>query len=199
MFSPRSHLVSEQRENEILRRRLSEFEMRQGPANSSLSSHGEKIASASPTEQHEDGVADLDDVGSNVSSRSTLSVSAQEATIAFEQPKYFDRKRRLLAAEPHSVCAETEVSISRKTSPQKKTCLDDIVDSLNQKAQAEQEGEDDDDDHGAEARKQRETNVEEDFAIDTIENVRPLSARANDDDDDEEIDIEDGIMNDDQR
>ena len=182
---------------------MSELETRQGSTNFSLGSNGDKIASVSSTEQHEGGLADLDDVGSNVSSRSTLSVNAQESSLAFEQPKYFDRKRRLLAAEPPSISAETELSISRKSSPQKKTCLDDIVDSLNQKAQAEQEEEEDDEDHGAEGRKQQETNVEEDFAIETIENVRTVSERADDDDDDddddEEIDIEDEIMNDDQR
>jgi len=57
--------------------------------------------------------------------------------IIVEQPKYFDRKRRLLAAEQQISPSEVDTLITKKCSPHKKACLDDIVDSLKQKAQAE--------------------------------------------------------------
>lgn len=75
---------------------------------------------------------DSDDLESNISLSST--------TTANEQPKYYDRKRRLLAAEQTISNGET-----KKFHSYKKACLDRIVDSLNQKAaQAEQEENHDD-------------------------------------------------------
>jgi hypothetical protein len=71
---------------------------------------------------------------SNVSSSSIT----HETTVN-DQPKYFDRKRRLLAAEQTIPLSESEILFTKKSSPYKKPCLDEIVDSLNQKAQAEQE------------------------------------------------------------
>lgn len=56
-----------------------------------------------------------------------------------DQGKYFHRKRRLLAAEQTISLGENDISMMKKSNSSKKPCLDQIVDSLNQKAQAERE------------------------------------------------------------
>ncbi len=91
-----------------------------------------------PHQQQDSVLGDLDDVESNVSSHSLSSSIAHETTM-HDQPKYFDRKRRLLAAEQQMSTSENELSMTKKGNSYKKACLDEIVDSLNQKAQAGQE------------------------------------------------------------
>ena len=82
---------------------------------------------------------DPDDLESNLSSSSMT-----QETIGHDQEKYFHRKRRLLAAEQTISLPENDYPLMKKCNSSKKSCLDQIVDSLNQKAQAEQ---DDDDKH----------------------------------------------------
>jgi hypothetical protein len=123
-----------QRENELLRERLSKLET---PKLSS--SNSSTISKTSSNQQQDNTFADLDDLESNISSS-----SIPHETIINDQPKYFDRKRRLLAAEQTIPSSENDILITKKSSPYKKPCLDEIVDSLNQKAQAEQEENDED-------------------------------------------------------
>ena len=70
------------------------------------------------------------------------SSSINQETIGHDQGKYFHRKRRLLAAEQTISLCESDLSLMKKSNSSKKPCLDQIVDSLNQKAQAEQEDHD---------------------------------------------------------
>lgn len=127
-----------QRENDFLRERLAKFEGSHLSSNSSTISNGSKLSPNDQNQQHDSFVGDSDDLDSNVSLHSTSSIIAHE-TVIHEQPKYFDRKRRLLAAEQHLSPTEVDPLGSKKNSPHKKACLDDIVDSLNQKAQAERD------------------------------------------------------------
>ena len=123
---------------------------------------------------------------SNVSSHS-ISSSITHETITNDQPKYFDRKRRLLAAEQSLPLTESEMLITKKSSPYKKPCLDEIVDSLNQKAQAEREENDESDEH---LRKQRANNDEEEIMNTTNQNLTPPSTTTEREDEDEEVDID---------
>jgi len=151
------------RENELLRERLSKYEGSQLSSNSSvISGH----------------LVDCDDVESNVSSQSVSSVVAHETTA--EQPKYFDRKRRLLAAEQELSPIENQMSMPKKSSPSKKTCLDQIVDSLNQKAQAEKSEDEEENEQttNTELVKQEQTDDEQEL------NSKETS-------DDEDIDVDD--------
>ncbi|UJR24637.1 hypothetical protein I4U23_006011 [Adineta vaga] len=164
------------RENESLRERLSKLESIQVSSNSSTIS---KTSSNDHNQQHDCTIGDLDDFESTISTNSTSSVIAQE-TVVNDQRKYFDRKRRLLAAEQQISIPETEMLMTKKTSVYKKACLDEIVDSLNQKAQAEREdNNDDDDDDDIE-----DNDDEEEEMVMTTINER--------EDEDEEIDIDDG-------
>ena len=118
-----------------------------------------------------------------------------------EQPKYFDRKRRLLAAEQQLSTSQSDVPVSKKSSPMKKACLDDIVDSLNQKAQAERE----DDDIQAEVRtvcqeeleeqqiKQEKLDEDEKEITEATNHTStpPSTATTEREDDDEDVDIDD--------
>ena len=147
---------------------------------------------------------------------------AHETTI--EQPKYFDRKRRLLAAEQQISPPEIDTLNMKKNSPHKKACLDEIVDSLNQKAQAEREDddeqeqpqqrreeEDDDDDEGSEIEvrliKQEQLNNEdengdENLPVETSKDVTsplaitpiPTTEQEEHEDDDEDVDIDDAKL-----
>jgi hypothetical protein len=112
-----------------------------------------------------------------------------------DQPKYFDRKRRLLAAEQQIPTSETEILITKKSSPYKKACLDEIVDSLNQKAQAEQEENGEIDEHVI---KQGENNDEEEIIITANNDLTPPSTTTEREDEDEDIDIDDGKLADDE-
>jgi len=138
-------------------------------------------------------VGDSDDLDSNVSSHSTSSVVAHETTI--EQPKYFDRKRRLLAAEQQISPPEIDTLITKKCSPHKKACLDDIVDSLNQKAQAEkdEENEQEEEEEGEFEAIQikQEENDDEEIVVGTNNNLTPPSTTTEREDEDEDIDIDD--------
>ena len=123
-----------------------------------------------------------------------------------EQPKYFDRKRRLLAAEQHLSASETDPLGAKKNSPHKKACLDDIVDSLNQKAQAERD--EDLDQHEGESEEQLQGAIEEcemkqekadvekqDCTVATDNNATPTftaqTMEREDEDNEEEIDVDD--------
>lgn len=188
-----------QRENELLRERLAKYDEAQISSNSSVVSNG------SNAHQHRESVVgDSDDLESNVSSHSTSSVTAHETTI--EQPKYFDRKRRLLAAEQQISPSENETLNTKKNSPHKKTCLDDIVDSLNQKAQAEREEEDEQDEIEVHLIKQEQMddeneNGDEDIPVQTNKDstspsttttTTPIPSKEREDnDDDEDVDIDD--------
>lgn len=97
-----------------------------------------------------------------------------------EQPKYFDRKRRLLAAEQHLPTIEIDVPIVKKISSSKKACLDEIVDSLNQRAQAER-------DEDEEYRREEEVEEEEDMAeCQEDEDETPMKGGKLDDDEETE-------------
>ena len=150
-------------------------------------------------------MGDSDDLDSNVSLHSTSSIIAHE-TVINEQPKYFDRKRRLLAAEQHLSPSETDPLGAKKNSPHKKACLDDIVDSLNQKAQAERD--EDPDQHEGESEeqlqgaidecemKQEKADVEkEDCRVATNDDVPPTftaqTMEREEEEDEEEIDVDD--------
>jgi hypothetical protein len=134
-----------------------------------------KISSNDHNQQQESTMGDLDDSESNISSNSTSSIIAHE-TIINDQPKYFDRKRRLLAAEQQISIPETEILITKKFNSYKKACLDEIVDSLNQKAQAEQEENNDEED-------------EDERVLSTKKNFTSPSTTIERDDEDEDIDI----------
>jgi hypothetical protein len=116
---------------------------------------------------------------------STSSLVAHETTI--EQPKYFDRKRRLLAAEQQMSTLEIDTLLPKKSSPHKKVCLDDIVDSLNQKAQAERDEEDEQEEGEIEEHqiKQEQNNDEEEIVV-TLNPPSTTTER-----EDEDIDIDD--------
>jgi hypothetical protein len=166
------------RENELLRERLSKLEAKQISSNSSTISNGSKISSNEHNQQQDSIIADLDDLESNVSSH--------ESTTN-DQPKYFDRKRRLLAAEKQIPTSETDILITKKSSPYKKACLDEIVDSLNQKAQAEQE-ENEEEENGEideHVMKQEENNDEEKIVI---------TSQTERENEDEDINIDDGKL-----
>jgi len=179
------------RENELLRERLSKLEAQQISSNSSTIS---KISSNDHNQQQDSTVGDLDDLESNVSSHSISSSIAHDTTMN-DQPKYFDRKRRLLAAEQQIPTSETEILITKKSSPYKKACLDEIVDSLNQKAQAEQEENGEKDEHVI---KQGENNDEEEIIITANNDLTPPSTTTEREDEDEDIDIDDGKLADDE-
>jgi hypothetical protein len=176
------------RENELLRERLAKLETLQISSNSSTISNGSKFSSNEINQQQDSLVGDSDDLDSNVSLHSTSSLVAHETTI--EQPKYFDRKRRLLAAEQQLSTAELDTLLPKKSSPHKKACLDDIVDSLNQKAQAERE-EDDEQEKGEieEHQIKQEQNDDEDEIILTMN--PPSTTTTEREDEDEDIDIDD--------
>jgi hypothetical protein len=131
-----------------LRERVNKLEACQHSSNASSNSHASKCSSNEQQQQQQQQqqqdslVADSDDWDSNISSHSTSSTINPDAVI--EQPKYFDRKRRLLAAEQQISPSDIDAGVTKKSNAHKKTCLDDIVDSLNQKAQAER---DEDDEH----------------------------------------------------
>jgi hypothetical protein len=140
-------------------------------------------------------VGDSDDLDSNVSSHSTSSVVAHETTI--EQPKYFDRKRRLLAAEQQISPLEADLLTTKKCSPQKKACLDDIVDSLNQKAQAERVEEDEQQEEGEIENHQikpEQNNIDEqeEIVVETNHHLTPPSTTT--EREDEDIDIDDAKL-----
>lgn len=178
------------RENELLRERLSKLEAAQISSNSSTISNGSKFSS-NENNQHQDSiVGDSDDLDSNVSLHSTSSIAAHDTTI--EQPKYFDRKRRLLAAEQQMSTSETETLITKKNSPHKKACLDDIVDSLNQKAQAERDEEAETEEGEIEEPqiKQEHNDDDEEIIVGT-NNLTPPSTTTEREDEDEDIDIDD--------
>jgi hypothetical protein len=138
----------------------------------------------------------LDDLESNVSSHSISSSSVAHETTMNDQPKYFDRKRRLLAAEQQMSTSETEILITKKSSPYKKACLDEIVDSLNQKAQAEQEENGEIDEHVIKLEENNDD--EEELVITTNNNLTPPSTTTEREDEDEDIDIDDGKLADDE-
>ena len=179
------------RENELLRERLSKYESTQISSNSSVISNGSNNM-----------IGDCDDLDSNVSSHSVSSTVTHEITN--EQPKYFDRKRRLLAAEQEISPTENDTSLPKKCSPHKKACLDEIVDSLNQKAQAEKDEEVEQEEGEMEVRLVREEKNEEDdesvhndeeeeeeIVIETNNNLTPPSTTTEREDEDEDIDIDD--------
>ncbi|UJR34176.1 hypothetical protein I4U23_021583 [Adineta vaga] len=181
-------LVRLRRENEILRERLSKLETNQISSNASTSSRRSKFSSNDNNPQHDSIVGDSDDMDSNVSSHSTSSLIAHETTI--EQPKYFDRKRRLLAAEQQISTLDNDGSLSKKSSPHKKACLDDIVDTLNQKAQAEREEDDEqveEEEIIDEQQIKQEVNDDEEMIIETD----PQTSTSTEREDDEDIDVED--------
>ncbi|CAF0738114.1 unnamed protein product [Adineta steineri] len=163
------------RENEILRERISKLEATRVSSNSSTIS---KISSNDHNHQQDSTIGDLDDLESNISSNSTSSLIAHE-TVGNDQRKYFDRKRRLLAAEQQISIPETEILLTKKSISFKKACLDEIVDSLNQKAQAEREENNDDDEEIIKTTKNTLTSPST-----TIEREE--------EDDEEDIDIDDG-------
>ncbi|CAF1652271.1 unnamed protein product, partial [Adineta ricciae] len=158
------------RENELLRERLSKFESIQVSSNASTTS---KTSSHDHNQQHDSTIGDLDDLESTISSNSASSMMTQETTIN-DQRKYFDRKRRLLAAEQQIPILEADMLMAKKSGVYKKACLDEIVDSLNQKAQAERE-------------ENHNTNSDDDE-----KNFRSPSTTNEREDEDEEIDIDDG-------
>lgn len=160
-------------------------------------------------QHHDSVVGDSDDLDSNVSLHSTSSIIAHE-TVINEQPKYFDRKRRLLAAEQHLSSSDTDPLGAKKNSPHKKACLDDIVDSLNQKAQAERD--EDLDQHEGESEEQLQGAIDEcemkheradvekqDYTGATNDDVTPAfttrkmerEEEDGDDEEEEEIDVDD--------
>jgi hypothetical protein len=186
------YLFCVKRENELLRERLSKYEGTQISSNSSTISNG-----SHPNQQQDSIVGDSDDLDSNVSSQSTSSVVAHETTI--EQPKYFDRKRRLLAAEQQISPPEIDLLTTRKCSPQKKACLDEIVDSLNQKAQAEREEEDEQEEGEIEIhqikQEQNEVDEEVEIIVETNNNLTPPSTTTTErENEDEDIDIDDAKL-----
>jgi hypothetical protein len=221
------------RENEVLRARLSKFEAQSSSFNcnnhgSSKLSSFSSSASMSPSQNHHsvpsghpfygnhpthDSAVDSDDLDSTASTHSSSSTMGTERTATMiEQAqsvvptKYFDRKRRLLAAEPLSDQLSS-MMIPKKTSPHKKACLDDIVDSLSQKAQAEQEvddeaaAEEEEEIHAVETEAKEEIAEEDDEAVivacrNTKNHSTPPSSTTERDDDDEDIDIEDIKLND---
>jgi hypothetical protein len=130
---------------------------------------------------------------SNVSSHSTSSIVAHETTI--EQPKYFDRKRRLLAAEQQISPPDIDTLTGKKSSPHKKACLDEIVDSLNQKAQAERDEEDEQEEGEIEIKEEQVD--EEEIVVETNKNLTPPSTTTTTterEDEDEDIDIDDAKL-----
>ena len=131
----------------------------------------------------------MDDLDSNVSLQSISSVIGHDTTI--EQPKYFDRKRRLLAAEQQISGSENDVLVTKKASPHKKACLDDIVDSLNQKAQAERDEEDEQEniDNDEHKKKQEPNDDDEEIVVQTNNNV--VSPSIATEREDEYIDVDD--------
>ncbi|CAF1073397.1 unnamed protein product [Adineta steineri] len=168
-----NEIVLLRRENELLRERLSKIENNQISSNSSTISNGSKFSSNENNPQHDSIAGDSDDLDSNVSSQSvSSSLVAHETTN--EQPKYFDRKRRLLAAEQQISTSETDTLVIKKSSPHKKACLDDIVDTLNQKAQAEKYDEDEQDEN--------------------IINELEIKQEQNDDDDDDDEEEEEELL-----
>ncbi len=180
------------RENELLRERLSKLEAIQISSNSSTISNESKISSNDHNQQQDSTIADLDDLESNISSQSISSSVAHEI-ISNDPPKYFDRKRRLLAAEQQISTSETEILITKKSNPYKKACLDEIVDSLNQKAQAEQEENSEIDEHVIKVEEEEEEKV-----ITTNNNLTPPSTTTETEDEDEYIDIDDGKLTNDE-
>jgi hypothetical protein len=180
------------RENELLRERLSKLEAIQISSNSSTISNESKISSNDHNQQQDSTIADLDDLESNISSQSISSSVAHEI-ISNDPPKYFDRKRRLLAAEQQISTSETEILITKKSNPYKKACLDEIVDSLNQKAQAEQEENSEIDEHVIKVEEEEEEKV-----ITTNNNLTPPSTTTEREDEDEYIDIDDGKLTNDE-
>ncbi|CAF2845900.1 unnamed protein product [Rotaria sp. Silwood2] len=187
------------RENELLRERLSKLEAAQISSNSSTISNGSKFSSNDNNHQQDSIVGDSDDLDSNVSLHSTSSIVAHDTTI--EQPKYFDRKRRLLAAEQQISTSENDTLIIKKSSPHKKACLDDIVDSLNQKAQAERDEEDEPEegeieDHQLKQEQNNNNNNDDDeeLVVETNHNLTPPSTTTEREDEDEDIDIDDAKL-----
>ncbi|CAF3116909.1 unnamed protein product [Rotaria sp. Silwood2] len=192
------------RENELLRERLSKLEAAQISSNSSTISNGSKFSSNDNNHQQDSIVGDSDDLDSNVSLHSTSSIVAHDTTI--EQPKYFDRKRRLLAAEQQISTSENDTLIIKKSSPHKKACLDDIVDSLNQKAQAERDEEDEPEegeieDHQLKQEQNNNNNNnnnnnddDEELVVETNHNLTPPSTTTEREDEDEDIDIDDAKL-----
>jgi hypothetical protein len=182
------------RENELLRERLSKLEATQISSNSSIISNESKISSNDHNQQQDSIIGDLDDLESNLSSHSISSSIAHE-TILNDQPKYFDRKRRLLAAEQQIPISETEILITKKFNSYKKACLDQIVDSLNQKAQAEQEENGEIDEHVIRTEENRDN--EEEIVIKTNNNLTPPSTTTEKENEDEDIDIDHAKLADD--
>jgi hypothetical protein len=179
------------RENELLRERLSKLEAVQISSNSSTISNASKFSSNDNNQQQDSIVGDSDDLDSNVSLHSTSSIVAHDTTI--EQPKYFDRKRRLLAAEQQISTSESDPIITKKSSPYKKACLDEIVDSLNQKAQAERDEEDEPEEGEIEEHqmKQEQNDDDDEIVIGQNNHFTPPSTTTEREDDDEDIDIDD--------
>lgn len=101
------------RENELLRQRLSKLEKTQISSNSSVISSESKISSDDHRQQHDNNLDNLDDLQSNISLHSVSSSSILHETILNDQPKYFDRKRRLLAGEQQISTSETEISLKK--------------------------------------------------------------------------------------
>lgn len=192
-----------QRENELLRERIAKLEKSQ-LAYRLNSKEDRKKVSSSENQSSENNNTDSDDLESTVSPHSSTSMATTETI--HEQPKYFDRKRRLLAAEQQMSTSQCEPIIAKKTSPLKKACLDDIVDSLNQKAQAEREDDEDnrveitdshDDAEEQQINKAKLDENEKETILAVNHTLTPPSTtteREDDDDevdDDEDIDIED--------
>ncbi|CAF3727740.1 unnamed protein product [Rotaria socialis] len=183
-------------ENELLRERLFKLEAAQVSSNSSTISNGSKFSLHDNNQQQDSIVGDSDDLDSNVSLHSASSIVVHDTTI--EQPKYFDRKRRLLAAEQQISTSELDALVTKKSSPHKKACLDDIVDSLNQKAQAERDEVDETEEGEIEEHqiKHEQNDDDEDIVAGTNHNLTPPSTTTTEreDEDEEDIDIDDAKL-----